>query len=172
MKYSSIILLAALITAPALASTPLKFSGIKGWRVSVVEKDPVLKAVFSDSEYVILVTDKNAEEMPSIRVRNLGDGAGLDQAAPKSWASIIFANQISKPILTSERVFKKQGQYNYMAEFQTDTGAEDLLRSIVLGTIVDGKLYILIYEQHRETYIKNLAAIKRLFQGVQVTAEK
>ncbi len=172
MKHSWLIIAAFVISAPALASTPLKFSGMKGWRVSAVEKDPVLKAVFGDSEYVILVSDKNAEEMPSIRVRNLGDGAGLTKSQAKSWASIIFANQSQKPILTSEHIFKKRGQFNYMAEFQTDVGTEDMLRSIVLGTIVDGKLYILIYEQHRETYQKNLASVKKLFQDVVLTTAK
>ena len=169
----SIFLAGYMSSSPAMAgTTPIKFSGLQGWRVSAIEADPVLKAHFGDSEYVILVSDKNAEELPAVRVRNLGDGSGLNKAAAKSWSSAIFAGSSQKTILTSERVFKKQGQFNYIAEFQTAVGTEEMLRSIVLGTVVDGKLYTLVYDQHREIYHKNLASVKKLFHDVILTTEK
>lgn len=150
----------------ASAATPLEFGNTKGWRVEEVAKDPTLAALFAGSDYVFFVEDQSAEERPIIRVRELKDATDLKTSSASSWQKAIFADKSRSQIVTAQKVFKKGGEFKYVAEFQTDMGTESMLYSVVLAAVVNGKIQILTYEQRREAYQKNIASIKTLFENL------
>lgn len=169
-----LITLTCALLIPALgwsATTPLKFKNIEGWRVESVESDANLRKIFEGSQYLFFTADESAEERPIVKVRELGDATKLKASDKESWRAILFPENGETRIVTQQTLLKGKPA-RYLAEFQTDTGTATMLHSIVLATVVNGKIQILTYEQRRDVYMKNIASIKKLFQSVIVQSER
>jgi len=160
----------SLLFAQNALAGDLKFTSIDGWHAVQVEKDPVLSVIFSGSDYVLLVDNKEAEAKPVIRVRKLGKANQLKTDNASAWEKIIFGSNTGTKLVYDKKVFKKKGHYQFTAKAQYDTGTPNMLYAVVMGTIVDGEILLMQFEQSRDEFYRDLGAVTKIFHNVEMLA--
>lgn len=146
----------------------LNLEELKGWRVVEVKKDRLLESIFGDSDYLLVVTDPNDPEKPTVQVRSRGVVGSFAQSRIQNWPDLIFVDKNRPQTIKSQSLTKRDGGYRYFAEFETDLGTPDRLRSLLMATLIDGELRLFVFEQAQPEYQRSMERVREMLLALKV----
>lgn len=154
----------ALLGTPAFAALPLDVKNLKGWTLQEIPSDDIAKQLTSGAA-ATLVRPVDGGMTVNINVHIEAENEVLKKAGEnlKAWRKAIFATEGMPPKISiqKEAVVKKDGGIRYLVEYQSNTGSETMLNSVLMITVFKGKTYLFIYEGERSIYLKNAPEVKK-----------
>ena len=161
-----ILITALLFTAHAQAA--LRLDNVRDWKVTEVTDGSPEAKLFAGAELLLSHSDtKNSTGMTVVVHAEQLNGEAPTKNA-ESWRKLVLKKVANQHFVLNERAFKKDGQWRYVVEYQTDTGSETMLSSIVLATVVKGELHLFSYENHPKTYQAQIGAVRSLFRDISI----
>lgn len=161
--------LSLLILAGASAQAALTVKNAEGWLFEEVKEGSAIQKFTSGAQAVMVKDEKATAEATGSatvlirRIKSVDERDLQDKA--KAWRTALFGDKSKKFVfLKPDRATKHDGQWRYTAEFQYNTGAETMLQASALGLVVNGNLYLIIYEQHPNVYKKDISAVQDLLR--------
>lgn len=147
------------------AAAQLNFENIDGWQYKSVRGDELEAVVGADVLIRTAEISKETDKHPVIKIRTLDNKKKL-QKNTMDWRAVIFTDKKEKRLITNDHVFVKDKSHRYIAEVLTDTGTPNMLHSIVMATTKKDKIYLFVFEHHRESYFENVKPIRTLFKNL------
>lgn len=158
------LILLALLGPSAFAALPLDVKNLKGWTLQEIPSDDVAKQLTSGAA-ATLVRPIDGGMTVNINVHIEAENEVLKKAGEnvKAWHKAVFGTDgsPSKVSIQNENVVKKDGGIRYLVEYQSNTGAETPLNSVLMITVFKGKTYLFIHESERNAYRKNVREVKK-----------
>jgi hypothetical protein len=165
-----LILTTALLFA-AHAQAAIHVGNTRDWKVTEVAAGSPEAKLFADAELLL----SHASTKDSVGMTVVVHSEPLKVEAPtknaEAWRKLVLAKVANQHFVLNERAFKKDGQWRYIVEYQTDTGSETMLSSIVLATAIKGELHLFSYENHPKTYQAQIGAVRSLFRDISISGK-
>lgn len=91
------------------------------------------------------------------------------QDDPKAWADVIIGKAKGTTIKT-QRAYKAGNEWRYYAETLSDPegNGEQQLHYAILAVVKNGRVVLFDYHQHKETYLKEVGAVKALYKELKI----
>lgn len=165
MRLFSLLTLATLV----VNAHAVKIENTGAWTFEKFENGGLESRVFEAEGALTRPTKDTDLPKPVIYLRTLDAAEFAGSANKAEWRGHILNSPSNRQIVLSENIFKKNGRFHYMAEYQTDTGTENMLHSALLATVIDGRIQVLVFDARRAVYMKQKGAILDLFKSISIS---
>lgn len=160
-----ILISALLFTAHAQAA--LEVGNVQNWKVSQVAAGSSEAKLFANAELLLSSSKDGVGMTVVVHAEDVKGEAPTKN--PEAWRKLVLQNVTNQHFVLNEHAFKKDGQWRYLIEYQTDTGSETMLSSIVLATVIKGQMHMFSYENHPKTYQAQIGAVRSLLRGISIS---
>lgn len=159
-------------SSAAFAALPVQVAGVPGWDFKQIADGDPASRILGGAGAVLIQTGSESEVPVNIAIYDLTEKAAVKagEVRPLEWRKAVFAGLPKAPSVIHEAVIKKEGSIRYLVEYQSDTGTETMLNSILMVTLLNGKVYGFSYENARPIYQKHIAEIRKALRELKVSA--
>lgn len=158
------------ITTPASAAVKAQADG---WGFQTVDANSLMGRMLGSNTKALLVkaVAKPDEVGPTIRILEIKADTSKLKGDVEAWRTAILVGMQSKPAILNERILTNGGQTRYYIEYQTDSHTESMLQTALVGTVINGKLYLMLFENRQSIFQRDIADVRKVFETTRLTVE-
>lgn len=160
MKYLPLLILIPFLLSVEAYGQEFEAKNIDGWR-AIPRSAPPYKTFESASLLLVQQKEGFSPTVVMFRVPHTQLPKTKDE-----WRTLLTEGTGLKP--TQEKLVEKNGEVRYFAQFDRQLVPEATTRTAVLGLIVDGEVYNLVYQTYLPIYQESAADIRKLFNEIQI----
>jgi hypothetical protein len=158
--------------APA-KKAELKITNVGNWELKTLEDGSLAKQFLGDADFVVErkrkpkdIKDLGAQakvfKRGAVNVKDLSDNTA-------NWRKQVFGEYLSETKALVDRTMKNGNEIRYFAEYQVDEQTETMLNASLVAIVVDGQLYVMVYEQYSDYFSKNITSVRDMFKNVKLS---
>lgn len=161
-----ILALSTLLSLNAFADSVPVFKA-EGWQFIELRKGGTLSE-FTGGPDALLGHPNEGRGGTVVKIKALHDiGQDLGKS-PEAWRKALLGQYERGFTCIRETVFEVNGSLRYFGECDSDTRTSSMLRSAILGVVVNGRLYRFSFEDHPPMYQRDIKAVRDLYRDLAI----
>ncbi|NJL24422.1 MAG: hypothetical protein HC902_04135 [Calothrix sp. SM1_5_4] len=166
-------ILLMLLASASVARAELKVTLTKGWSFQKSPLQDPQSDITGQAEAVLTYQGTNTSIRPNILIHKLERKADdFQNDSIEAWKKLLFTDKAGAIDFTSTRLEQKGGQNRFIAEYKSDNGTDAKLHSAILATVINGHVYVMIYDQKPDIFLQNIPVVRRLYRDISLSGTK
>lgn len=165
------IALAIPASAAKATKATLHVSNVNGWELKMLEDGSLAKQFLGGADAALVRQTTDPKDLGAqAKVFHRGQVSAKDlEDNIKQWREQVFGKYMPQAKALVDRTLRSGNEIRYYAEYQVDEKSETMLHASLVALIVEGELYVIVYEQYPDYYSKNIASVREAFKNLKLT---